>query len=426
MTISLKYSILQSNTINDKTSERKAKTMYCIKNITDDLYWVGGSDRRLALFENAYPVPRGISYNAYVLLDEKTILFDTVDRAITGQFLENVTAVLGDRTLDYVIINHMEPDHCATLGEIVRIYPEVKVICNAKTIPMIKQFYDFDIDSRAVIIKEGDSFCSGKHNMAFFMAPMVHWPEVMVTYDTTDKILFSADGFGTFGAMNGNLFADELNFERDWLDDARRYYTNIVGKYGTSVQTLLRKAATLDIQYICPLHGPVWRSDINWYVDKYLTWSSYEAEEKAVMIAYGSIYGNTENAATILASRLAERGIKRIAMYDVSVTHPSVIISEAFRCSHLVFAAATYNSGIFSNMEHLLLDLKAHNLQNRTVALIENGSWGLLAAKKMTEIFSGMKDMRILDQTISIKSSVKEDQLPEIAALATTISESMK
>lgn len=400
--------------------------MYCVKNITDDLYWVGGSDRRLALFENAYPIPRGISYNAYVLLDEKTILFDTVDRAITGQFLENVTAVLGDRTLDYVIINHMEPDHCATLGEIVRIYPDVKVICNAKTIPMIKQFYDFDIDSRAVIIKEGDSFCSGKHNLAFYMAPMVHWPEVMVTYDTTDKILFSADGFGTFGAMNGNLFADELNFERDWLDDARRYYTNIVGKYGTSVQTLLRKAATLDIQYICPLHGPVWRSDINWYVDKYLTWSSYEPEEKAVMIAYGSIYGNTENAATILASRLAERGIKRIAMYDVSVTHPSIIISEAFRCSHLVFAAATYNSGIFSNMEHLLLDLKAHNLQNRTVALIENGSWGLLAAKKMTEIFSGMKDMRILDQTISIKSSVKEDQLAEIAALATTISDSIK
>lgn len=400
--------------------------MYCVKNITDDLYWVGGSDRRLALFENAYPIPRGISYNAYVLLDEKTILFDTVDRAITGQFLENVTAVLGNRTLDYVVINHMEPDHCATLGEIVRIYPDVKVICNAKTIPMIKQFYDFDIDSRAVIIKEGDSFCSGKHNLAFYMAPMVHWPEVMVTYDTTDKILFSADGFGTFGAMNGNLFADELNFQRDWLDDARRYYTNIVGKYGTSVQTLLRKAATLDIQYICPLHGPVWRSDINWYVDKYLTWSSYEPEEKAVMIAYGSIYGNTENAATILASRLAERGIKRIAMYDVSVTHPSIIISEAFRCSHLVFAAATYNSGIFSNMEHLLLDLKAHNLQNRTVALIENGSWGLLAAKKMTEIFSGMKDMRILDQTISIKSSVKEDQLAEIAALATTISDSIK
>lgn len=400
--------------------------MYCVKNITDDLYWVGGSDRRLALFENAYPIPRGISYNAYVLLDEKTILFDTVDRAITGQFLENVTAVLGNRTLDYVVINHMEPDHCATLGEIVRIYPDVKVICNAKTIPMIKQFYDFDIDSRAVVIKEGDSFCSGKHNLAFYMAPMVHWPEVMVTYDTTDKILFSADGFGTFGAMNGNLFADELNFQRDWLDDARRYYTNIVGKYGTSVQTLLRKAATLDIQYICPLHGPVWRSDINWYVDKYLTWSSYEPEEKAVMIAYGSIYGNTENAATILASRLAERGIKRIAMYDVSVTHPSIIISEAFRCSHLVFAAATYNSGIFSNMEHLLLDLKAHNLQNRTVALIENGSWGLLAAKKMTEIFSGMKDMRILDQTISIKSSVKEDQLAEIAALATTISDSIK
>lgn len=400
--------------------------MYCVKNIKDDLYWVGGSDRRLALFENAYPIPRGISYNSYLLLDEKTVLFDTVDRAITGLFLENIEAVLGGRALDYVIINHMEPDHCATLGELVTKYPDVKVICNAKTIPMIKQFYKFDIDSRAVIIKEGDSFCSGKHNLTFLMAPMVHWPEVMVTYDTTDKILFSADGFGTFGAMNGNLFADELNFERDWLDDSRRYYTNIVGKYGTSVQTLLKKAAALDIQYICPLHGPVWRKDISWYVDKYMTWSSYEPEEKAVMIAYGSIYGNTENAANILSCRLAERGIRNIAMYDVSAIHPSIIISEAFRCSHLVFAAATYNSGIFSNMEHLLLDLKAHNLQNRTVALIENGSWGLLAAKKMTEIFSEMKNMKILDQTISVKSSVKEDQLAEIAALANEISESMK
>jgi flavorubredoxin len=399
--------------------------MYCVKTIKDDLFWVGGSDRRLALFENAYPIPKGISYNSYVLLDEKTVLFDTVDRAITGQFLENVEAVLGGRNLDYIIVNHMEPDHCATLGEMVIRYPEVKVICNAKTIPIINQFYEFGVDSRAVIVKEGDTFCSGKHTFTFYMAPMVHWPEVMVSYDTTDKVLFSADAFGTFGAMNGNLFADEVNFEREWLDEARRYYSNIVGKYGPSTQTLLKKIAGLDIQILCPLHGPVWRSDICWYMDKYIKWSSYTPEENAVMIAYGSIYGNTENAANILACRLAERGIRNIVMYDVSNTHPSVIISEAFRCSHLVFASATYNGGIFSSMEHLLLDMKAHNVQNRTVALMENGSWGVMAGKKMTEIISEMKNMNILDQTITIKSSVKEDQLAEIGALANAIAETI-
>ena len=400
--------------------------MYCVKNIKDDLFWVGGSDRRLAMFENAYPIPRGISYNSYILLDEKTILFDTVDRAISGLFLENVEAVLGCRDLDYIIVNQMEPDHCATLGEIVRRYPNVKVICNIKTVPIINQFYEFGVDSRAVIIKEGDTFCSGKHTFTFFMAPMVHWPEVMVTYDTTDKILFSADAFGTFGAMNGNLFADELNFERDWLDDARRYYANIVGKYGPSTQTLLKKISGLGIQTLCPLHGPVWRFDIDWYMNKYQMWSSYEPEEKAVMIAYGSIYGNTENGANILACRLAERGIRNIVMYDVSVTHPSVIISEAFRCSHLVFASSTYNGGIFSNMEHLLTDMRAHNVQNRTVALMENGSWAIMAGKKMTEILSEMKNMTILDGMVTIKSSVKEDQLVDIGALANAIAGSLK
>lgn len=400
--------------------------MYCIKNVTDDLFWVGGSDRRLALFENAYPIPRGISYNAYLLLDEKTVLFDTVDRAITGLFLENVEAVLNGRALDYVVVNHMEPDHCATLGEIVQRYPEVRIICNAKTLPIIRQFYEFDLDSRAEIVKEGDTFCSGRHTFTFVMAPMVHWPEVMVTYDTTDKILFSADAFGTFGAMNGNLFADELNFEQDWLEDSRRYYTNIVGKYGSSVQTLLKKAAALDIRMLCPLHGPVWRSNISWYVDKYLTWSSYEPEEKAVMIVYGSIYGNTENAANILACRLAERGIRNIAMYDVSVTHPSVLISEAFRCSHLVFAAVTYNGEIFSSMDHLLQDMKAHNLQNRTAALIDNGSWGSLAGKKMNALLSEMKRMTILEPAITIKSSLKKDQLAELNTLADAIAASMK
>ena len=400
--------------------------MYCVKRINDDLFWVGGTDRRLALFENAYPIPRGVSYNAYLLLDEKTVLFDTVDRAITEQFFENIDALLKGRALDYVVVNHMEPDHCATLGEIVLRYPGVQVVCNPKTIPIIKQFYNFDIDSRAIVVKENDTLCTGRHTFTFLMAPMVHWPEVMVTYDTTDKTLFSADAFGTFGAMNGNLFADEVNFERDWLDDARRYYTNIVGKYGPSVQTLLKKASGLDIRTLCPLHGPVWREDISWYVDKYLTWSSYEPEEKAVMIAYGSIYGNTENAANILACKLAERGIRNIAMYDASSTHPSTIISEAFRCSHLVFASATYNGGIFSSMEHVLMDLKAHNLQNRTVALMENGSWGVLSGMQMKEIIGSMKNMTILEQMVTVKSSLKESQMEELDSMADAIAESMK
>lgn len=400
--------------------------MHCVKKIKDDLFWVGGSDRRLALFENAYPIPRGVSYNAYVVLDEKTILFDTVDKALSGQFFENLSAVLQGRELDYVVVQHMEPDHCATLGELISHYPQVKVVGNAKTMGMIKQFFDFDIDSRAVVVKEKDTLCTGTHTFSFILAPMVHWPEVMVTYDCTDKTLFSADAFGTFGALNGNLFADEVNFERDWLDDARRYYSNIVGKYGPSVQTLLKKAAALEIDMLCPLHGPVWRENIGWYVEKYQKWSSYEPEEKAVMIAYGSIYGNTENAANVLAFLLGERGIRNIAVYDVSNTHPSVLIGEAFRCSHLVFAAATYNAGIFTSMEHLLLDMKAHSLQNRTVALIENGSWASTAGKQMREILSGMKNMNVLEQTVTVKSALKEAQLAELEAMADALAESLK
>ncbi len=400
--------------------------MYCIKTIKEDLFWVGGTDRRLALFENAFPIPRGVSYNSYVLLDEKTVLFDTVDRAISQQFFENLDAVLKDRPLDYVVVDHMEPDHCATLGELVARYPDMKVVCNAKTVSVIKQFYNFDIDAKAVVVKEKDTLTTGKHTLTFVMAPMVHWPEVMVTYDMTDKILFSADAFGTFGAMNGNLFADEVNFERDWLDDARRYYTNIVGKFGPSVQTLLKKASALEIEMLCPLHGPVWRENIGWYVDKYLTWSSYAPEEKAVMIAYGSIYGNTENAANILACRLADLGVKNIAMYDVSSTHPSYLISEAFRCSHLVLASVTYNGGLFSYMEHFLSDLKAHGLQNRTVALIENGSWGILSGKIMGEALAGMKNMNVLEGTVSIKSSLKDGQEDSLEALAKAVWESMQ
>lgn len=400
--------------------------MHCVKKVTDDLYWIGGSDRRLALFENVYPIPRGVSYNSYVLLDEKTVLLDTVDASISGLFFENLEYVLNGRTLDYLIVNHMEPDHCAVIGDVVRRYPDVKLVCNAKTVSMLKQFFNFPVEDRTVIVKEMDTLCTGKHTFAFVMAPMVHWPEAMVSYDTVDKILFSADGFGTFGAINGNLFADEVNFERDWLDDARRYFINIVGKYGVQVQNLLKKAATLEIKMICPLHGPVWRENLGWFIEKYDTWSSYKPEDQAVMIAYASIYGNTENAAEILASKLADKGVKNIAMYDVSVTDPSVIVSESFRCSHLVFAAPSYNGGIFTKMETVLSELKAHSLQNRTVAIMENGTWAPVAGRQMREIFAGMKNIELLEEGVTIRSAVKEAQEASLEALAEKIASSLQ
>ena len=399
--------------------------MYCVKNIKNDLYWGGGTDRRLALFENVYPIPRGVSYNSYLILDEKTVLLDTVDYSVSQQLFENIAHVLGGRHLDYMIVNHMEPDHCGTIGALVTRYPDIKIVCNSKIAGMMKQFFDFDVDARVQIVEEGDTFTTGRHTFAFAAAPMVHWPEVMVTYDATDKTLFSADAFGTFGAMNGNLYADEVNFERDWLDDARRYYTNIVGKYGPQAQAVLKKAAGLDIEMICPLHGPIWRENLGWFIDKYMKWSSYTPEDQAVMIAYGSVYGHTENLANVLASKLADLGVKDVRVYDVSATHPSYILSEAFRCSHLVFASATYNGGIFTNMEHLLLELKAHNLQNRTVALMENGSWAPVAGKKMKEIFDSMKNIRLLEETAVIRSSMKENQMEQVDALAKAIVESM-
>lgn len=400
--------------------------MYCVKKVQDDLCWVGGSDRRLALFENVFPIPRGVSYNAYVLLDEKTVLLDTVDRSVSDQFFENLEHVLAGRSLDYLVVNHMEPDHCATMGEVVRRYPEVKIVCNAKTLKMIHQFFKFDASSRAVLVKEMDTLNVGRHTLAFVMAPMVHWPEAMVTYDTTDKILFSADAFGTFGALNGNLFADEVNFESEWLDDARRYYTNIVGKYGPQVQKLLEKAATLEIKTVCPLHGPVWRENIGWFIEKYQRWSSYTPEDEGVVIAYASVYGNTENAANILACRLGNAGVRNIKMYDVSATHPSVLVSEAFRASHLVFAAPTYNAGLFCNMETALLDLAAHNLQNRTIALLENGTWAPMAGKRMREILSGLKNCTILDSGVTVKSALKDSQSDDIDILAAAILSTMK
>ncbi|MGN0801116.1 MAG: flavin reductase [Candidatus Faecivicinus sp.] len=400
--------------------------MHCVKQITSDMYWIGASDRRLALFENVYPIPRGVSYNAYVLLDEKTVLLDTVDRSVSDLFFENLEHVLGDRKLDYLVVNHMEPDHCGTIADVVRRYPEMKIVCNAKTVQMIKQFFTFDIDSRAVVVGEMDTLCTGRHTLAFVMAPMVHWPEAMVTYDTTDKVLYSADAFGTFGAINGNIFADEVNFETEYLDDARRYYTNIVGKYGNQVQALLRKAATIEIGMICPLHGPIWRKNISWFIDKYVKWSTYTPEENAVMIAYASVYGNTENTANIIASKLADAGIRNIKVYDVSATHPSVIVAEAFRCSHLVFASTTYNAGIFVTMETALHDLVAHNLQNRTIAIVENGTWAPTAGGLMRELLSKLKNNTILNDSLTLKSSLKEDQLAQVDQLVAAIVGSMK
>ena len=399
--------------------------MYNVMQINDDVTYVGASDRKLALFEAVYPLVNGVSYNSYLVNDEKTVLLDTVDRSVSGVFFENIAHVLDGRKLDYVIVNHMEPDHAATLGELVLRYPEVKIVSNAKVVAMIKQFFDFDVDERVQVVAEGDTFSTGKHTFTFAMAPMVHWPEVMVTFDTTDGILYSADAFGTFGALAGNVFADEVDFENKWLDEARRYYTNIVGKYGPQVQMALKKALALDIKMICPLHGPIWRENITWFVDKYNKWSTYTPEDNTVLIAYASIYGGTENAANILASELAKKGVKNIAMIDVSVTHPSYIISEAFRCSHIVFAAPTYNAGIFTPMETLLLDLAAHNLQNRTVAFIENGSWAPISAKLMGDIVAKMKNMTVLASKATLKSTVKDAQREELKTLASEIAETL-
>ncbi|MEZ3496190.1 MAG: FprA family A-type flavoprotein [Lachnospiraceae bacterium] len=399
--------------------------MYCIRKITDDITYIGGSDRRLALFENVYPIPNGVSYNAYFIDDEKNAVLDTVDKSVSALFFENIAHILGSRTLDYVIVNHMEPDHAATLEELVLRYPQVKIVCNAKSAAMMKQFFSFDADAHTVLVKEGDTLSLGKHTLSFYMAPMVHWPEVMVTYDETEKVLFSADAFGTFGALNGNIFADELPNNTADFSEARRYYTNIVGKYGAQTLALLKKVAGLDMHLLCPLHGPVWRKDIAVFVEKYLTWGAYAPEQKGVLIVYGSVYGGTQNAAEILAAKLSEKGVPAV-LYDASVTHTSYLVSEAFRYSHLVFAAATYNNDIFTPVETLLTDLKAHALRNRTVGLIQNGSWAPQSGKKMREILESMQNMTVLPETVTVRSTVKEESLTEIDALCGALIASLR
>ncbi|BDR86673.1 FprA family A-type flavoprotein [Clostridium tetani] len=398
--------------------------MYCVRKITEDLYWVGGNDRRLALFENIHPIPKGVSYNSYLLLDEKTVLFDTVDWSICRQFIENVKGVLGNKPLDYMVINHVEPDHAACVEEIILRYPDVKIICTEKALMFMNQF-GFNIDEKVIEVKEGDTMSFGKHQVVFVSAPMVHWPEAMVTYDTTEGILFSADAFGSFGSLDGKLFNDEININRDWIDEGRRYYTNIVGKYGAHVQSLLKKAADLDIKIICPLHGPVWRNNLDYLLDKYDKWSSYEPEEKGVMIVYASMYGNTEAAANDLATRLVEKGMTNVTMYDVSKTYVSYLISETFKYSHVVLASVTYNLNIYPPMFNYIMDMKALNLQKRTFALIENGSWAPQSGQLMYKLLDEMKEMTILDNEISLNSTIKKDDMDSIEELAQNIIESM-
>ena len=399
--------------------------MFCTRKVNDDYTWVGADGRRLAMFEGVYDVPRGISFNSYLLMDGKTVLFDTADASVCRSFLENVAHGLGGRALDYLVVQHMEPDHAADIRDLLTRHPETTVVCSAAARNMLAQFFGPGYEGRVNVVKEGDTLCTGRHTLHFVAAPMVHWPEVLMTYDETDKLLLTADAFGTFGALNGALFADEVDFHRDYLDEARRYYTNIVGKYGTQVQAVLKKAAGLDIQMLLPLHGFVWRQDLGYILGKYDLWSRYEPEQRGVVIAYASVYGNTENAANILASKLADLGVRDVKMYDVSATHPSFIVSECFRASHLVFFSTTYNAGMFVNMENLVHDIVNHNLQNRTIALVENGSWAPTAGGLMRAEFQKLKNCTILDEGLTIKSSLKEAQLSQMDALAQAIYDSM-
>lgn len=398
--------------------------MHNIAEIQPLLYWVGASDRRLERFENLFPIPQGVSYNSYLFRDNKTALLDTVDSAVTQQFLENVTHALDGRALDYLVVNHMEPDHCANIEELVKRYPEVQVVGNKKTFQLFSQFYHLDISKNQYLVKEGDVLDLGTHKLEFFFAPMVHWPEVMLTYEQTKKILFSADAFGTFGALNGNLFVDQVEYGRHFLSETRRYYANIIGKFGSQVQTAFAKLPIPSISMICPLHGPIWRDDIKFIFDKYQDWSTYTPEREGVVIAYASMYGNTEAAVNRLALLLSERGVKDIRMFDVSRTHLSYIVSDVWENSHLVVASPTYNMHLYSGMANLLEDLSALGLRNRKVAIVGNHSWASAAKKSMEEMVSSLKGCEIL-ASMDIKSSLKDEQIEELEAMADAIASSM-
>lgn len=380
--------------------------------IAEQIYYVGTDDREIDLFESQYAVPKGISYNSYLIMDEKIALLDTVDARKTEEWLENVKKVLGTRTPDYLIISHMEPDHAGSIMAIAEEYPMMKLVGNAKTFPMLEQFFPVDFEDRKITVVEGDSLLLGSHTLRFFMAPMVHWPEVMVSYEETEKILFSADGFGKFGA---------LDTKEGWVEEARRYYINIVGKYGMQVQALLKKAADLDIRMICPLHGPVLKDDLEFYIEKYDIWSSYRPEEKGVLVAYASIHGNTAKAAKELAGILAGLGEEKVEIADLSRTDIAKTVADAFRYDAMILACPTYDGGLFPCMEDFLAHLKAKNYQKRTVGLVENGTWAPMAAKFMKTLLEGMKEIKVVEPTVSIRSALNEQSGEQLRKLAEEI-----
>lgn len=395
--------------------------------VAPDTWWVGASDKRLALFENAYPLTSGVAYNSYVILDEKVVLVDTVDRSVTGAFLENLDAVLDGRAIDYVVVDHMEPDHSASLGHVLARWPQATVVCTGLAAKFIGQYFAPELRDRCVAAAEGDVLATGRHALAFVEAPWVHWPEVMMSLDVATGVLFSADAFGTFGAHDGNIFADQIGFADDSarLAEARRYYCNIVGKYGPYVQKVLEKAAGLDISVLAPTHGPLWRDDLGWIIGKYATWAAYEPEDKAVAIFYASVYGGTAKAAGMLASRLSAAGVADVRVYDVSKTHRSELLAEAFRCSHLVFASMTYNNGVFTAMRDLLMDLADHHLADRRVSFVENGTWHANSGKLMHELVEKMPGMVEVGQTVTLKSAVNEIAAAGIDGLAAAIAGSL-
>lgn len=377
--------------------------------VTKDIRYVGVNDTGIDLFESQYIVPNGVSYNSYLIMDEKTALMDTVDARKTDEWLLRVKEELAGSAPDYLVISHLEPDHAGSIAAIVSAYPEMKLVGNAKTFSMLPQFFNLDIEDKKVMVSEGETLCLGQHTLQFFMAPMVHWPEVMVSYEQTEKVLFSADGFGKFGA---------LDTEEDWTDEARRYYLNIVGKYGAMVQALLKKAAALDVQMICPLHGPVLRDNLSFYIEKYDTWSSYRAEDTGVLVAFATIHGNTAQAAARFADMLRENGVEKVVTADLARKDMAGVIADAFRYDRMVLFCATYDGGIFPCMEDFLHHLKAKGFQKRTVGLVENGSWAPMAAKGMRKLLEEMKDINIVEPVVSIRSTVDERVEKELRELA--------
>lgn len=382
--------------------------------VTDSVIYVGADDTTLDLFESQYVIPEGVSYNSYVILDDEITIMDTVDKRATEEWFANVEKVLGDKKPSYLVVSHLEPDHAANIQRAAEKYPDMKIIGNAKTFSMMPQFFEMDLTDRSVVVKEGDTISTGTHTLQFFMAPMVHWPEVMVTYEQSEKILFSADGFGKFGALS-------LTENEDWACEARRYYFNIVGKYGAQVQALLKKAATLDIAMICPLHGPILKEDLGYYIDKYNTWSSYEPEDKGVLVAYASIHGNTAEAAKKLGAILERKGAEKVVVSDLSREDMAEIIEDAFRYDKIIVAAATYDGGLFPVMEDFLSHLKSKNYQKRVAGIMENGSWAPMAGKQMRAALEGMKEITICDQVVTIKSTMKDSTIADMEKLADEI-----